>query len=72
MPTYGLRLLSLVVAFPLTHQPLHTLYEAADCWAVAVEFVVLHEFVVEVGVEFLRHPERGFYERVVLFLRQTS
>ena len=34
---------------------------------VALEFVVLHEFVVEVGVEFLGDAERGFQEWVVLF-----
>lgn len=35
---------------------------------VALEFVVLHEFVVEVGVEFLSDPEGEFQEWVVLFL----
>ncbi len=42
--------------------------EVVDGGVVALEFVVLHEFVVEVGVEFLSDPEGEFQEWVVLFL----
>ena len=40
-----------------TQQRLNPLHEAPDCWAVEVELVVLHELMVEVGVEFLSHSE---------------
>ena len=46
--------------------------EEADGWAVAVGFVVLHEFVVEVGVEFLGDSEGGLKERVVEFVRESA
>ena len=43
-----------------------------DGGAVALEFVVLHEFVVEVGVEFFGDAEGEFQGWVVLFLGDSS
>ena len=45
--------------------------EVVDGGAVAVEFVVLHEFVVEVGVEFFGDAEGEFQEWGVLFLGES-
>ena len=55
----------------LIQQRLYPLYEQSDCWVITVEFVVLHELVVEVGVELLCHSECCFQVWIISLIGKS-